>query len=54
LDQLREKENLFDEHSFILPLSRQEDRWRATGFTDKKKSVHITYNAKSGLELTYE
>jgi CRISPR-associated endonuclease/helicase Cas3 len=54
LDQLREKENLFDEHSFILPLVFNDQCWKGSGLNGKGKPVSIIYDTKSGLELIYE
>jgi CRISPR-associated endonuclease/helicase Cas3 len=54
LDQLRERENLFDEYSFIVPLSCKDKQWQCAGLNEQQRQVQITYDRKSGLEIVYD
>jgi CRISPR-associated endonuclease/helicase Cas3 len=51
LNQLREQEKRFDEHSLIIPLQPGEGLWLARGLDDKGRQVEIRYDPESGLEL---
>ena len=51
LDQLREHEKLFDEASFIIPLVKDEQTWRAVGQDKNGQEVLIQYDPDAGLEI---
>ncbi len=54
LDRLRDSEPLFDEHSLILPLRQEKNHWTARGRGGKGRTVAITYDPVTGLELKHE
>ena len=51
LDQLIEKEDLFYEHSFILPLTHISGVWQGQGRNQKGQLIDAFYKKASGLEL---
>ncbi len=54
LGELREKDRLFDENSFIVPLIQVGGRWEARGVNEKGMAVQIVYDEKTGLELNHD
>jgi len=50
LKQLREQEKIFDEYSFILPLSPLSDiEWQGQAVDNNGKTVNVNYNCQQGL-----
>ena len=51
LEELREREKLFDNNSLIVPLVEEEGAWLAKGVADKGLEVEIWYSSETGLEI---
>lgn len=51
LEDLRQDEKLFDEHSFILPLVYGDEGWKGSGIDDGGRNVEVFYDELTGLEL---
>ncbi len=50
LEELREREKLFDNSSLIVPLVEKGGAWLAKGVADKGLEVEIQYSPETGLE----
>lgn len=51
MQDLREKEKLFDEYSLILPLQQQNKCWGGQGLDEQGRTVSVTYSKEIGLGL---
>jgi len=50
LKQLREQEKIFDDYSFILPLSPLSDtEWQGQAVDNNGKTVNVSYSCQQGL-----
>jgi len=55
LKQLREQEKIFDEYSFILPLSPLSDtQWQGQAVDANGKTVNVSYSSQQGLLIGEE